>query len=160
MFLGIIVCSDSIESACNAEDLGSTPGLGGSPGEGNATHSSILAWKNPWTAEPGGLQSVKFSYSAVSDSLQPHEPQHTRPPWPSPTTGVHPNPCPLSQWCHPTISSSVVPFSSCPQSFPAFRVISNESALRIRWPKYWSFSFNSFSLFFIQPNISHDVLCI
>ena len=54
----------------------------------------------------------------MSDSLQPHEPQHARPPCPSPTPGVHPNPCPLSQWCHPTISSSIVPFSSCPQSFP------------------------------------------
>ena len=54
----------------------------------------------------------------MSDSLQPHEPQHARPPVPSPTPGVQPNPCPLSQWCHPTVSSSVVPFSSCPQSFP------------------------------------------
>ena len=107
------------KSACNAGDLGSTPGLGRSPGEGNATHSSILAWKIPWTAEPGGLQSVKFSYSAVSDSLQPHEPQHTRPPWPSPIPGVYPNPRPSSRWCHPTISSSVIPFSSCFQSFPA-----------------------------------------
>jgi len=63
--------------------------------------------------------SVQFSRSVVSNSLQPHERQHARPPCPSPTPGVHPNPCPLSQWCHPTISSSVVPFSSCPQSFPA-----------------------------------------
>ena len=55
----------------------------------------------------------------MSDSLQPLELQHTRPPCPSPTPGVHPNPCPLSQWCHPTISSSVIPFSSCPQSCPA-----------------------------------------
>jgi len=55
----------------------------------------------------------------VSNSLWPHEPQHARPPCPSPTAGVYPNPCPLSPWCHPTISSSVVPFSSCPQSFPA-----------------------------------------
>ena len=55
----------------------------------------------------------------MSISLWPHELQHTRPPNPSPTPGVHPNPCPLSQWCHPTISSSVIPFSSCPQSFPA-----------------------------------------
>ena len=62
---------------------------------------------------------VQFSRSVASDSLQPHEPQHARPPCPSPTPGVHPNPCPLSSWCHPTISSSVVPFSSCPQSFPA-----------------------------------------
>ena len=65
------------------------------------------------------LSSVQFSHSVVSDSLQPHGPQHARPPCPSPTPGVHPNPCPSSQWCHPTISSSVVPFSSCPQSFPA-----------------------------------------
>ena len=54
----------------------------------------------------------------MSDSLGPHEPQHTRPPCPSPTPRVHPNSCLLSRWCHPTISSSVVPFSSCPQSFP------------------------------------------
>ena len=52
-------------------------------------------------------------------SLQPHEPQHARPPYPSPTSGVHPNSCSLSRWCHPTISPSVVPFSSCPQSSPA-----------------------------------------
>ena len=60
----------------------------------------------------------QFSCSVMSDSLRPHEPQHARPPCPSPTPRVHPNPCPLSQWCHPTISSSVIPFSSCPQSFP------------------------------------------
>ena len=63
--------------------------------------------------------SVQFSCSVVSDSLQPHESQHARPPCPSPTPGVHPNPCPLSRWCHPAISSSVIPFSSCPQSLPA-----------------------------------------
>ena len=64
------------------------------------------------------LSSVQFSLSVLSNSLQPHEPQHASPPCPSPTPGVHPNPCILSQWCHPTISSSVIPFSSCPQSFP------------------------------------------
>ena len=63
--------------------------------------------------------SVQFSCSVVSDSLWPHEPQHIRPPCPSPTPSVRPSPCPLSWWCHPTISSSVVPFSSCSQSFPA-----------------------------------------
>ena len=63
--------------------------------------------------------SVQFSHSVMSNSLWPHEQQHTRPPCPSPTPGVYPNLCPLSQWCHPTILSSVVPFSSCPQSFPA-----------------------------------------
>ena len=55
----------------------------------------------------------------MSDSLQPHELHHARPPCPSPAPGVHPNPCPLSRWCHPTILSSVIPFSSCPQFFPA-----------------------------------------
>ena len=63
--------------------------------------------------------SVQFSRSVVSDSLQPHELQHARPPCPSPTPGVYPNSCPSSQWCHPAISSSVVPFSSCSQSLPA-----------------------------------------
>ena len=65
------------------------------------------------------LPSVQFSFSVVSDSLQPHESQHARPPCPSPAPGVYPNSCPLTQWCHPTISSSVIPFSSCPQSLPA-----------------------------------------
>ena len=65
------------------------------------------------------LPSVQFSRSVVSDSLRPHGLQHSRPPCPSPTPGVHTNPCPLSQWCHPTISSSVIPFSSHLQSFSA-----------------------------------------
>ena len=64
-----------------------------------------------------------------------------RPPCPSPTPGVHSNSRPLSRWYHPAISSSVVPFSSCPQSLPA-SVFSNESTLHMRWPKYWSFSFS------------------
>ena len=65
------------------------------------------------------ISSVQFSRSVVSDSLRPHESQHTRPPCPSPTPGVHSDSRPLSQWCHPAISSSVVPLSSCPQSLPA-----------------------------------------
>ena len=65
------------------------------------------------------FSSVQFSHSIMSDSLRPHELQHARPPCPSPTPGVHTTPCPLSQWCHPTISSSVIPFSSCPESLPA-----------------------------------------
>ena len=65
------------------------------------------------------LSSVQISRSVVSDSLWPHESQHSRPPCPSPTPGVHSNSCPSSQWCHPAISSSVVPFSSWPQSLPA-----------------------------------------
>ena len=65
------------------------------------------------------FSSVQFSRSVVSDSLWPHESQHARPPCPSPTPGVYSNSCPSSQWCHPAISSSVIPFSSSPQSFPA-----------------------------------------
>ena len=65
--------------------------------------------------------SVQFSHSVVSDSLWPHESQHTRPPYPSSTPGVYSNSCPSSWWCHPAISSSVIPFSSCPQSLPASR---------------------------------------
>ena len=63
--------------------------------------------------------SVQFSHSVMSDFLRPHELQHASPPCPSPTPRAYPNSCPLSWWCHPTISSSVVPFSSCPQSCPA-----------------------------------------
>ena len=75
---------------------------------------------------------VQFSCSA--DSLRPHESQHSRPPCPSPTTRVYPNPCPSSWWCHPAISSSVIPFSSCPQSFPALGSFPM-SQLCMRWPK-------------------------
>ena len=63
--------------------------------------------------------SVQFSHSVVSNSLWPHGLQHTRPPCPSPTPGVYSNSCPLTWWCHPTVSSSVIPFSPCLQSFPA-----------------------------------------
>ena len=107
-----------------------------------ATHSSILSWEIPWTEEPGDLQSiglqrvgqdwsdlahmhgvwvysVQFSRSVVSDSLQPHETQYAKPPCPSPTPRVHSDSRPSSRWCHPAISSSVIPFSSCPYSLPA-----------------------------------------
>ena len=73
----------------------------------------------------------------MPDSLQPHGLQHTRPPCPSPTPRACSNSGPSSWWCHPTISSSVISFSSCFQSFPA-----SGTFLRIRWPKYWSFSFS------------------
>ena len=82
-------------------------------------HTYIWCSYNLWYYLCHNVYSVQFSRSVVSDSLQPHEPQHTRPPCSSPTSGVHPNPSPLSWWCHPNILSSVVPFSSCPQSFPA-----------------------------------------
>ena len=84
---------------------------------------------------------IQFSSVAQScPTLQPHGLQHSRLPCPSPTPRAYSNSCPLSQWCHPTISSSVAPFSSCPQSFPASGSFP-ELALRIRWPKYWNFSF-------------------
>ena len=79
------------------------------------------------------------SRSVVSNSLCPHELQHTQPPCPSPSPWVCSKLCPLSQWHHPNISSCVAPFSSCPQSF-CIRVFCNESALHIRGPKYWNFS--------------------
>ena len=80
-----------------------------------------------------------FSRSVMSDFATPWSAAHHASP--SPTARVYTNSCSLSQWCYPTISSSVVPFSSCPQS-PGIRIFSNESAFHIRWLKYWSFSFN------------------
>ena len=76
----------------------------------------------PWECSTGyrcRMGPVQFSRSVVSDSLWSHESQHARPPCPSPTPGIHPNSCASSRWCHPAISSSVIPFSSCPQSLPA-----------------------------------------
>ena len=77
---------------------------------------------NTWTQDQKAFPPacfLQFSCSVVPDSLWPHELQNARPPCPSPTPRVHPNPCPLSQWCHLTSSSSVIPFSSCPQSLAA-----------------------------------------
>ena len=87
------------------------------------------------------FSSVQFSRSVMSNSLRRHESQHARPPCPSPTPGVHSDSRPSSQWCHPAISSSVVPVSSCPQSLPASESFPM-SQLCMRWPKYWSFSFS------------------
>ena len=89
----------------------------------------------------------------MSDSLRPHESQYARPPCPSPTSRVHSDSRPSSWWCHPTISSYVVlPLLFLPSIFPSIRVFSSESALRIRWPKYWSCSFN------ISPSNEHPAL--
>ena len=81
--------------------------------------SNLSYLKKRCSGPPPSFSSVQFSRSVVSDSLGPHESQHARPPCPSPTPGVHSESRPSSQWCHPAISSLVVPFSSCPQSFPA-----------------------------------------
>ena len=100
------------------------------------------------------FSSVHFGSSVVSDSLQSRGLQHARPPCPSPTPGVYTKSCPSSQWCHPTISSSVLPFSSGLQSFPASAKsqFSNESVLCIGWPRYRSFSFS------ISPFSDYSVL--
>ena len=90
------------------------------------------------------LSSIQFSCSVVSDSLWPHKSQHTRPPCPSPTPGVHPNPCKNLILCHPLLLLSSI--------FPSNRVFSNESALHIRWLKYWRFSFS------ISPSNEHPGL--
>ena len=137
------------ESACNAGDPGSIPGLGRSAGEGisyplqyswaslvaqllenppamQETWVQSLDWeRNGYPIQYSGLEnsmdcrSSQFSLSVVSDSLRHHGPQHARPPCPSPTPGVYTNSCPVNRWCHPTISSFVIPFSSHLQSFPA-----------------------------------------
>ena len=93
-----------------------------------------------WSTDEQDALLLLFSCSIVSNFLRPRELQHARLPCPSLSPKVCSNSHPLSQWCHPTISSSVIPFSSHLQS-PSIRVFSNESVLRIRWPKYWSFSF-------------------
>ena len=96
-----------------------------------------------------------YQFSSVAQSCltlcNPMDRSMASPLCPSPTPGVYSDSCPLSRWCHPTISSSVVPFSSCPH-FPSIRVFSNESALHIRWLKYWTFSFN------ISPSNEHSEL--
>ena len=81
----------------------------------NSTQYSVITYMGRESEK----DSVQFSHSVVSNSLWPHESQHARPPCPSPTPGVHSDSHPSSQWCHPAISSSVIPFSSCPQPLPA-----------------------------------------
>ena len=130
------------KSACNKGDPGLIPGWENPLEEKMATHSSILAWRIPmdrgarWATVYRATKSqtwlthnthtyivqfssVQFNCSVVSYYLWPHGLQHARPPCPSPTARVYSNSSPLSRWCHPTISSSVVPFFSCLQSFPA-----------------------------------------
>ena len=124
------------DAAANTVTTSDTPVLLGNRFNFSECYFQILKRYFPW------LRSVQFSWSVMSNSLWPHELQHARPPCPSPTPRACPNSCPLSRWCHPTISSSVVPFSSFPQSLPASGFFSNESVVRIRWPKYWSFSFS------------------
>ena len=122
--------SDGKVSACNVGDPGSILVLGRSPGEENVSPLQYSCLENsmdwPWDCKESDMTeqltlslSVQFSRSVVSDSLQSHGLQHARLPCPSPTPSACSNTCPSSWWCHPTISSSVVPFSSCLPFFPA-----------------------------------------
>ena len=104
----------------------------------------ILKYEDPTVQ----FSSVQFSHSVVPDSLWSHESQHARPPCPSPNPRVHSNSYPSSRWCHPAISSSVVPFFSYRQSLPASGSFPMNQ-LCVRWPKYWSFSFS------IRPSNEH-----
>ena len=119
-------------------------------------------WRNQWRAmqTKQTLTSRNLWSTYKVSSVQSHSHvwlfatpwlQHARPSCPSTNPGVHPNPCPLSRWCHPAISSCH-PLLLLPPIFPSIRVFSTESALRIRWPKYWSFSFN------ISPSNEHPGL--
>ena len=133
--------------------------------------SSLLALSSLTLSGPCTTFSVQTSCLVMSNSLWPHGLQHARLPCPSPTPGAFSNSCPSSQWCHPAISSSVVPFNLSflaslsqwchptisssvipPSIFPSNRVFSNESVLHIRGPKYWSFSFS------ISPSNEHSGL--
>ena len=96
--------------------------------------------------------TVQFSCSVMPNSLQPHRLHHARPPCPSPIPGAYSNSCPLSRWCHPTISSSVIPFSSRLQSFPASGSFQMSQLFCIKWTKYWGFNFN------ISPSNEHPGL--
>ena len=113
--------------------------------EYNTIHLYIFLMRN-WTSVKSKVKGpilnnglLLFSCSVVFDSLPPHGLQHCSLPCPSLSSGVFSNSCPLSWWCHPTISCSVAYFS-CPHSFPEFRVFSNEQVVCNRWSKYWSFS--------------------
>ena len=116
-------------------------------------HCSITWPGSYWLLVDLRLSSVQFSCLVVSDSLRPHELQHARPPCPWPTPRVHPNACPLSWWYQPSNHLILChPLLLLPSIFPSIRVFSNESALCIRWPKYWSFSFS------ISPSNEHPGL--
>ena len=135
---GASLVAQLVEFTCNVGDLGWIPGLGRSPGEGkvyppqysgleNSMDCTVHGVTKSWTPlsdfyftlSPLAKEPVQFSCSVMSDSLQPYGLQHARSPCPSPTPGVYSNSCSLSRWCYSAISSSVVPFSSCLQSFPA-----------------------------------------
>ena len=98
--------------------------------------ASLSCWETKWS------DAAQLSSAQSCPTLRPHESQPARPPCPSPTPGIHSDSCPSSPWCHPATSSSVVPFSSCPQSLPASGSFPMSQLFPLRWPKSWSFSFN------------------
>jgi len=112
--------------------------------------NTVRIYKSDKFTTPISFSSVHFSRSVLSDSFRPHESQHARPPYPSPTPRVYPNSCPSSRWCHPAISSSVVPCLLLPPNPRSIRVFSNESTLHMRWPTYESFT--------ISPSSEHPGL--
>ena len=136
-----------------------------------SSNSLVLSNTSSYLNFPGCLsQSDQFSCSVVSDSLQPHELQHARPPCPSPTPGVYENSCPLSWWCHSTISSTVVPFSPCPQSFPAsgsfqmsvfyvdfFELNPNKVVLSFKPVSFWLSIMERFKYLLTERNIMKQV---
>ena len=101
-----------------------------------------LAGYSPWCGKESDTPVQFSSVARLCPTLRPCPLQHARPPYPSPTPRACSNSCPSLQWCHPTISSSVVPFPSSLQSFVSSGAFSNEAVLHIRWPKYWSFTFS------------------
>ena len=113
----------------------------------NVSLFNLFLPKKPQNGQLTHYQNlIKFCYCAVTQLCatlwDPHGWQHARLPCPSPSPRACSNTCPFSWWCQPAFSSPVIPFSSCPQAFPASEFFSNESALCIRWPKHWSFSFS------------------
>ena len=123
------------ESSCNAGDPSLISGLGRSPGEGIGYPFQYSGLENSMDCI---VESVQFSCSVVSSCLRPRGLQHARPPCPSPTPGVYSNSCPLSRWCHPAISSSVVPFSSHLQFFLASAYSPWGCRVRHNWPTFTS----------------------
>ena len=113
MFFFLPGCIKNAEKWCWSGKVGDTQTRPGNGQKGETQQQTGIVIMPGWPLMT--LSSVQFSCSVMSESLQPHELQHARPPCPSPTPGVHSNSCPSSCWCHPAILSSVVPFSSCPQ---------------------------------------------
>ena len=129
----------------------------------NVSLFNLFLPKKPQNGQLTQYQNlIKFCYCAVTQLCatlwDPHGWQHARLPCPSPSPRACSNTCPFSWWCQPAFSSPVIPFSSCPQAFPASEFFSNESALCIRWPKHWSFSFSisssvRFTLPYLPPRV-------